>query len=185
MIASLLLLTSSSYALDQTGTAQPFTIDITVQSDLEISCTLLGSGATPAAFTATGLSDTETVTGVTYGTGGTIGDLFGWNNGGAGFWYVGGEALLDCASQPGLTDITVAAEANAAGSGVNGFVNEGFVDLAVTTPTNVLPDGGGPVQLFGGPNPVPFTEQIIIGSEIDPTDPPSSTNQIVFTFLPG
>jgi hypothetical protein len=168
--------------LDQVGLPQPFNININVQSNLEINCTLAGIGATPAAFTAAGLSDTETVTGVTYGTTGNIGDLFGWNNTGAGFWYVGGEASLDCLPTPGLTDVTVAAEANS-GVGVNGFVNTGIVDLTTATPTTPLVDGAPPVQLFGGPQLVPFSQPVIIGSEIDPGDPPASNNTITFTFV--
>ena len=161
--------------------ARPWPVDSSTSTH-RIDCSLNGIGNTPAAFVAAGLTDTETVTGVTYGTNGPLGDLFGWNNGGAGFWYVGGEADLICNPTPGLTDVTVTAEANS-GVGVNGFVNEGLVDLTLATPTTPLPDGAGPVQLFGGPNPVPFTEPLMIGSEIDPGDPPSSINQITFTFV--
>ncbi|MEZ4322926.1 MAG: hypothetical protein R3F61_36005 [Myxococcota bacterium] len=160
-----------------------FTFDIQVQADLLIDCSVNGAGVSPAAFSSATQADVENVAGVSFGTLGPMGNLFGWFNSGTALWYVGGEANLTCANSPGLATIAVDASATGTG-GADGFFNLNHVNLDVTAPTNLLPAGGGPSPVIT-PTAVPFTQPISLGAAIDAGDNPTSSATITFTFAPA
>jgi len=183
---SALIFSVAALAASHGGPTSPaagdFTFDITVQADQLIDCSVFGTGNTPSAFAAAGLTDVENVVGVTFGSVGPTGNLYRWYDG-LSNWYVGGEADLTCNAVAGLSTVAVSASAVGVG-GADGFFNAGIADLNLGAPSDILIDGAGP-SLVVPATPVPFSNPIMLGALIDNTDAAAAQATITFTFAPA